>query len=69
MKKSRGMSIAAIILTAASFSQWIGLIRYRDRMPDDTIGIVLFLLTAVFLGIAAFGFFTQWSKEKKAEQS
>ena len=71
MKKmnSKGFMIGAIFSTIACIFQIIAFIRYLNRLPEDVIGIALFILTIIAFAVGAFGFYTQWQKAKKDEQS
>ena len=68
MKKSnpKGWLIGAVALNCACIFQVIGLTRYIERLPDDWLGIGLYIITIIAFGLAALGFFIRWNKEKKA---
>jgi len=59
--------MGAVTLTIASLLQGIGAARYIARLPDDLVGIGLFLATFLLIVFAAIGFYTQWAKEKVKE--
>jgi len=55
----------AISASIACILQAIGLYRYINRLPDDWLGIGLFITTLIIFAIAAIGFFMKWRKTKK----
>jgi hypothetical protein len=61
--KSRNMLIAAVCSTVACLLQVIGLIRYLSRLPDDWVGIGLYIATIVAFALGAIGFYGRWAKE------
>ncbi|MCP8304074.1 MAG: hypothetical protein H3Z50_01170 [archaeon] len=63
MKKSAGMSTAAVILTIASILQVIGAVRYVVGCPMTWWE--LNYSTIILMVIAAIGFYTEWAKEKR----
>jgi len=65
--KSKGWLIGTVALSIACIFQVIGLIRYVGRLPDDRLGIVLFVVTIVAFALAAFGFYIRWKKDKSKE--
>jgi hypothetical protein len=69
MKKSTGYFIGAACLAVASILQVVGLARYVDRMPDDWVGIGLYIATIIGFLFAGAGFSIQWRKEKRKEDS
>ncbi len=67
MRKAKIWLVTAMVLTIAAFFQLIGACRYVERMPDDYVGIGLYVVILVFLTIAALGFFIEWAKEEHKE--
>jgi len=65
ISKSQGWLIGAICAAIAFVLQAIGLARYISRLPEDWIGIGLYSFTLVAFAVAAFGFYVQWSRERK----
>ena len=65
--KANGMLIAAVCSVIACLFQLIGLIRYLGRLPDDWMGIALYILSTIAFALGAFGFYVQWRKSKQAE--
>ena len=63
-KRSLTLAVAA---TIACVLQIVALTRYVRRLPDDSVGIVLYVVTTVAFALAAFGFFIEWKKEKSRE--
>lgn len=64
MKNSRSFRFASIFIAIAALLQIFGLIRYLDRLPQDWVGIGLYIVTIVAFVIAAFGFYVKWRDEK-----
>ena len=65
--KPSGMLIAAVCSVIACLFQLIGLVRYLGRLPDDRVGIALYIVSIVAFALGAFGFYIQWRKSKQAE--
>jgi hypothetical protein len=60
--KLRNMLIGGIGSAVACILQIIGLVRYVGRLPDDWVGIGLYIATIVAFAVAAFGFYAQAQK-------
>jgi hypothetical protein len=58
----RGYLIAAVIAVIACTVQIVGLLRYIDRLPEDWVGIGLYIITIVAFALVAFGFYVQSQK-------
>ena len=58
--------IAGLCSILACLFQIIGLVRYLNRLPEDSLGIGLYILSIIAFTIGAMGFLLQWSKAKKA---
>ena len=56
------MAIAASIATAL---QIYGTLRYIRRLPDDTLGVVLYVVVSVLFGAVAAINYCRWAWEKK----
>jgi len=65
-KNYRGYLVGAVIMIAAAALQLIGFLRYLDRLPDDLVGLGLYVVTIIALVISALGFYIQW-REKSRE--
>ena len=57
--------MAAICSLIACLLQIIGLVRYLNRLPEDRVGIGLYIVTIVAFAIGAVGFYIRWQGEKK----
>ena len=68
MKKSTGYFLGAACLVVVSILQVVGLARYVNRLPDDWVGIGLYIATIVGFLLAGMGFSIQWRKEKREEE-
>jgi len=60
-----GFLAGALFSAAACVFQIIGLIRYLGRMPDDWLGIALYIVTIAAFTVGALGFFIQYRKNKE----
>ena len=69
MKKTTVWKFGTLLLIICFFIQLIVTVRYYFRMPEDFVGIIIFTTAFIFFGIAAFGFFINWKKEKKYEKN
>jgi hypothetical protein len=65
--KPKGLLIAAVCSAIACLLQIIGLVRYIGRLPDDWIGIALYIVTIFAFALGTIGFYIQWQKQKQAE--
>jgi len=63
MKNSNAFRIASIFMAITALVQIFGLVRYLDRLPEDWLGIGLYVVTIVALVIASFGFYVKWRQE------
>ena len=67
MKKSTSWLIAALLFTVCSLLQGAGAVRYVARLPDDSVGIGLYVANVVLFAVVVVGFYTGWMKEKRKE--
>jgi hypothetical protein len=44
--------------------QIVGLVRYLGRLPDDSLGIGLHILSIILFAVCAIAYYIQWMKEK-----
>ncbi|HEY88084.1 MAG TPA: hypothetical protein G4O06_08755 [Dehalococcoidia bacterium] len=51
-----------------SILQVVGLARYISRLPDDWVGIGLYIATIIGFLLAGMGFTIQWRQEKCKEE-
>jgi drug/metabolite transporter (DMT)-like permease len=61
----RGMATAAGIFLTAAILQFVMLLRYVERQPQDRLGIGLFILTTLGFLIAAFMFYRRCQRSEK----
>ena len=61
---SNPFRVAAIFMAIMGVLQIVGLVRYLDRLPEDWIGIGLYILTIIAFVVASFGFYTKGRTEK-----
>jgi uncharacterized membrane protein YhhN len=64
MKRHSKYLALTIAVCIACLLQIAGFIRYLHRLPEDTVGIVLYIITIIAFAISALGLFIQWRKEK-----
>ena len=62
--KTRVLLTVAISAIVACILQIIGLIRYLIRLPEDWVGIVLYIATIIAFALIAVGFYIQWRQQK-----
>jgi len=69
MEKSeaKGWLLGAVAAAIACLLQVVTLLRYVRRLPDDTVGIVIYCVTVVAFALAAIGFLIRWKKEKRTQ--
>ncbi|MDY6893236.1 MAG: hypothetical protein SVO26_05945 [Chloroflexota bacterium] len=68
LKKSTGLLLAALFLAITAVLQGIALARYLTRMPEDWVGIGLYIAAVVLFTIASLGFSISWVREKRSQQ-
>jgi drug/metabolite transporter (DMT)-like permease len=56
-----GVAIAA---TIATILQMYGTLRYVRRLPDDTFGVTLYIVTCVLFAVVATVNYIRWAREK-----
>jgi hypothetical protein len=54
--------VGSILFLIAAIVQIYATIRYYGRLPEDYIGIVLYVVNTILFAILSFGFFLQWKK-------
>ena len=68
-KKKKNYSIVfAIIISIAALLQIYGTIRYIKRMPQDTVGIVIYSIVCALFVILALGNYIKWLKTKNSDK-
>ncbi|MEA1958359.1 MAG: hypothetical protein U9N44_01615 [Chloroflexota bacterium] len=65
MKTSTQYLIGMGIFTLATVLQGVGVVRYIQRMPDDSVGITLFVVATVAFALGAAGFYFRWVKARR----
>ena len=60
MNRSRELWVPAVLFTVGFALEVIGTVRYVRRLPDDWIGIVLYVTTTVLFAVLAVGFYLRW---------
>jgi hypothetical protein len=65
VKNPQGHLFAALCSAFAFLLQSIGTVRYVWRLPDDWVGIGLYLTTAVLFAVIAVGFYGKWRSERQ----
>ena len=64
MEKATGWLFGGVLLVLCAVLSVVGAWRYVTRLPEDTIGIVLYTVTSLCFAIAGIGFLITWRKEK-----
>ena len=67
IKKSSGWLIGAVYLSIAFVFEALGAARYISRLPEDWVGVGLYVSASVLLAVAAFGFYIKWTRERGKE--
>lgn len=62
----KGVLGFAICLTVALVGQLILILRYIKRLPNDTFGIALFIVTLVIFAVLAVFHYAKWASARKA---
>jgi len=62
---NRGYLVAAVLSIIACALQVVGLVRYVNRLPGDTVGIILYSVTVVALAVAGVGFWMRYKAGKR----
>lgn len=60
--RKKGFLVAAVLASIGCLVQVVGVVRYIGRLPDDWIGIGLYVAATVAFAIAAIGFLVQWRR-------
>ena len=64
-KGPRYLLVVAIAASIATIAQIYGTLRYVRRLPDDTLGVVLYIVTCVLFGAVATANYFRYLTEKK----
>jgi len=64
-KGAKYLLTTAIAATIATILQAYGTLRYVRRLPDDTFGVTLYIVTCVLFGVLATVYYIRWAREKK----
>jgi hypothetical protein len=64
-KGARYLLVTAIAATVATILQIYGTLRYVRRLPDDTVGIVIYIVTCILFAVVATVNYIRWSREKQ----
>jgi ABC-type transport system involved in cytochrome bd biosynthesis fused ATPase/permease subunit len=67
-RKSRITLLVGILSAVACILQVTGLMRYLVRLPDDRVGIALYMVTIVAFALVSIEHFARWRKERKQER-
>jgi len=57
--KPKGLLVAAACSAVACLLQVVGFVRYLGRLPDDWLGIGLYVVTIAAFALGAIGFYVQ----------
>lgn len=67
-RSSRTTFLVGVLSGVACILQITGLIRYVGRLPDDRLGIALYIITIVAFALVSVEHFSRWRKEKRMER-
>lgn len=67
-RKSRTTFLVGILSGVACLLQITGLVRYLHRLPDDRLGIALYVVTIVAFALVSIEHFARWRKERSLER-
>ena len=62
-RTSTAFLVASVCLAIACVLQAVGLARYVSRLPDDHVGIGLYIVALVAFAIGALGFYLRWRSD------
>ena len=68
-KGARYLLVLSISMMVACLLQIYGTIRYVRRLPDDTFGVVLYVITSILFAILATVNYIRWTQAKKGGAS
>ncbi|HER42897.1 MAG TPA: hypothetical protein ENO08_00360 [Candidatus Eisenbacteria bacterium] len=57
--------VFAVCLTVASVLQLIGTVRYIGRLPNDKVGVTLYIVTAILFAALAAVHYAGWAAVRK----
>jgi hypothetical protein len=57
-----------VFAATAFILEAVGTARYIPRLPDDWVGIGLYITTSLLFAIATFGFYVKWIQERRKEK-
>jgi uncharacterized membrane protein YhhN len=67
-RSSRTTFLVGVLSAVACLLQITGLIRYLDRLPDDRLGISLYIITIVAFALVSIEHLARWHKERRMER-
>jgi ABC-type transport system involved in cytochrome bd biosynthesis fused ATPase/permease subunit len=67
-RTSRTTFLVGLLSGVACVLQVTGLVRYLRRLPDDRLGISLYIITIVAFALVSVEHFARWRKEKRMER-
>ncbi|UCC60768.1 MAG: hypothetical protein JSW38_10540 [Dehalococcoidia bacterium] len=68
MKRSTMLLIVAFCLIIAFILQAIFLARYVGRLPDDWVGIGIFIAALIAFALVSVGYLIQWKSQRYIER-
>jgi len=68
MQKSSGWLLAMVFAVIAFILEAVGASRYVPRLPDDWVGIGLYITASLLFAIATMGFYLKWTQERRKER-
>lgn len=67
-RTSRTTFLVGVLSGVACVLQITGLIRYLGRLPEDRLGITLYVITIVAFALVSIEHFARWRKERDMEK-
>jgi putative effector of murein hydrolase LrgA (UPF0299 family) len=68
MQKPSGWLFATVFAAIALILEVVGTVRYVSRLPDDWLGIGLYISASLLFATATFGFYIKWTQERRKEK-
>ena len=65
--KVKGFLLVAVLAIVACVFQVVGLVRHLDRLPEDKVGVGLYIATIVAFALVAVGYYAQWRRQKSKD--
>ena len=64
-RRSRATFLVGVLSGVACLLQITGLMRYLGRLPEDRLGITLYVITIIAFALISIEHFARWRKERE----